>query len=157
MSFHRPERGVFWQEMGTHGIVLSCLRFRNPLSVHGDGGRDIGALARYQCDLRANNLAWTEGRGRGRRSFRSSRVRSIYQTPRKLNRRVSLKNGSPLENESERSSSNYPFARFLGNELIRFFFDGRVSIANNNRRIIPRIYRRIVYNHINNLCVPRKR
>lgn len=144
MSFHRPERGVFWQEMGTHGIVLSCLRFRNPLSVHGDGGRDIGALARYQCDLRANNLAWTEGRGRGRRSFRSSRVRSIYQTPRKLNRRVSLKNGSPLENESERSSSNYPFARFLGNKLIRFFFR-RVSIANNNRRIIPRIYRRIVH------------
>lgn len=93
MSFHRPERGVFWQEMGTHGIVLSCLRFRNPLSVHGDGGRDIGALARYQCDLRANNLAWTERRGR--RSFRSSRVRSIYQTPRKLNRRVSLKKREP--------------------------------------------------------------
>lgn len=106
MSFHRPERGVFWQEMGTHGIVLSCLRFRNPLSVHGDGGRDIGgetigALARYQCDLRANNLAWTEGRGRGRRSFRSSRVRSIYQTPRKLNRRVSLKNGPARKRERE--------------------------------------------------------
>lgn len=99
MSFHRPERGVFWQEMGTHGIVLSCLRFRNPLSVHGDGGRDIGALARYQCDLRANNLAWTERRGR--RSFRSSRVRSIYQTPRKLNRRVSLKNGPARKRERE--------------------------------------------------------
>lgn len=99
MSFHRPEQGVFWQEMGTHGIVLSCLRFRNPLSVHGDGGRDIGALARYQCDLRANNLAWTEGRGR--HSFRSSRVRSIYQTPRKLNRRVSLKNGPARKRERE--------------------------------------------------------
>lgn len=70
VSFHRPERGVFWQEMGTHGIVLSCLRFRNPLSVHGPrgwgrdiGGETIGALARYQCDLRANNLVDEEDGG----------------------------------------------------------------------------------------------
>lgn len=87
--------GRKWGHTGSFFLVFaSAIRF-----VHGDGGRDIGALARYQCDLRANNLAWTEGRGR--HSFRSSRVRSIYQTPRKLNRRVSLKNGPARKRERE--------------------------------------------------------
>ena len=85
--------GRKWGHTGSFFLVFaSAIRFRS--TVHGDGGyrrrndRRIGTLSmRFTREQSRGRGGW------GRRSFRSSRVRSIYQTPRKLNRRVSLKTG----------------------------------------------------------------
>lgn len=71
-----------------------------PQSAFGPWSTGMGEGYRRRNDRRIGTLSMRftreQSRGRGgwgRRSFRSSRVRSIYQTPRKLNRRVSLKTG----------------------------------------------------------------
>lgn len=71
-----------------------------PQSAFGPRSTGMGEGYRRRNDRRIGTLSMRftreQSRGRGgwgRRSFRSSRVRSIYQTPRKLNRRVSLKTG----------------------------------------------------------------
>lgn len=62
MSFHRPERGVFWQEMGTRDrSFLSSL----PQSAFGagegrdiDGGKTIGHWHVINA-IYARTISWT--------------------------------------------------------------------------------------------------
>lgn len=106
MSFQRPEQGVFCQEMGIRDrSFLSSLPQFGGIGIgrrDGHRWRNDCTLARYQCDLRANSARQSHG---GRR-FRSSRVRSIYQTPTKIGPAVLVKS---YERKYGPCSVNYDF------------------------------------------------